>query len=64
MEAINRRAFLLGTLAAPAVGLAFPAFANSGELTLSHYFTGDLGLKAFNEEARQVHQGNRDRHQK
>ena len=50
MEAINRRTFLLGTLAAPAVGLAFPAFADSGELTLSHYFTGDLGLKAFNEE--------------
>ena len=50
MEQINRRTFLLSSLAAPAMGLTFPAFANSGELTLSHYFTGDLGLKAFNEQ--------------
>jgi multiple sugar transport system substrate-binding protein/raffinose/stachyose/melibiose transport system substrate-binding protein len=30
------------------VGFTFPAFANSGELTLSHYFTGENGLDAFN----------------
>ena len=33
MEESNRRTFLMTSLAAPAMGLAFPAFANSGELT-------------------------------
>ena len=63
MEGINRRTLLVGALAAPAVGLAFPAFADSGELTLSHYFTGDLGLKSFNEQLGKIHEGDRDRHQ-
>jgi multiple sugar transport system substrate-binding protein/raffinose/stachyose/melibiose transport system substrate-binding protein len=34
----------------PLAGLAQRAFAASGEITISHYFTGDLGLKAFNEQ--------------
>ena len=50
MDGINRRTFLVGSLAAPAVGLAFPAFAGAGELTLSHYFAGAEGLKSFNEQ--------------
>jgi len=50
MEGINRRTFLVGSLAAPAVGLTFPAFAGSSELTLSHYFAGAEGLKSFNEQ--------------
>jgi ABC-type glycerol-3-phosphate transport system substrate-binding protein len=47
MEKISRRTLLLGSLAAPMAGFALPAFADGGELTLSHYFSGDLGLKAF-----------------
>jgi multiple sugar transport system substrate-binding protein/raffinose/stachyose/melibiose transport system substrate-binding protein len=41
---------VLGTLAVPFAGLAGPAWAQSGEVTISHYFTGELGLKAFNEQ--------------
>ena len=48
MEGVSRRNLLLGALAMPLAGLAPRAFAASGEITISHYFTGDLGLKAFN----------------
>ena len=48
MEGIRRRTLLLSTLAAPVVGLARRAWAATGVITISHYFTGDLGLKAFN----------------
>lgn len=50
MEAISRRALLLSSLAVPVAGMAGRAFAGSGEITITHYFTGDLGLKAFNGE--------------
>jgi multiple sugar transport system substrate-binding protein/raffinose/stachyose/melibiose transport system substrate-binding protein len=50
MTRITRR-FLLGTaLAVPAAHLATPLLAQSGEITISHYFTGELGLKAFKEQ--------------
>ena len=49
MKYINRRT-LLGTLfALPFIGLTTTAFAQS-EVTISHYFTGELGLKAFGEQ--------------
>ena len=49
MKYINRRT-LLGTLfALPFIGLTIPALAQS-EVTISHYFTGELGLKAFGEQ--------------
>ncbi len=49
MKYINRRT-LLGTLfALPFIGLSTPALAQS-EVTISHYFTGELGLKAFGEQ--------------
>ncbi len=48
MAGIRRRTLLLSTLAAPVAGLARGAWAATGEITISHYFTGDLGLKAFN----------------
>lgn len=50
MEGITRRTLLLSTLAVPVAGVAQRALAASGEITISHYFTGDLGLKAFNSE--------------
>jgi len=49
MKYINRRT-LLGTLfALPFIGLTTSALAQS-EVTISHYFTGELGLKAFGEQ--------------
>ena len=49
MKYINRRT-ILGTLfALPFIGLTTSALAQS-EVTISHYFTGELGLKAFGEQ--------------
>lgn len=50
MDRISRRGVLMGSLAIPALGLGRVAWAQSGEVTISHYFTGELGLKAFNEQ--------------
>ena len=50
MTRITRRALLGTAMAVPAIHLAGPLFAQSGEITISHYFTGELGLKAFNEQ--------------
>lgn len=50
MERISRRTVLMGTLSIPALGLARVAWAQANEVTISHYFTGELGLKAFNEQ--------------
>ncbi|MCC7320125.1 MAG: extracellular solute-binding protein [Rubellimicrobium sp.] len=48
MERISRRAVLMSTLAIPALGAARMAWAAGGEVTISHYFTGELGMAAFN----------------
>ena len=54
MKYINRRT-LLGTLfALPFICLTTPAPAQS-EVTISHYFTGELGLKAFGEQMEKGH---------
>lgn len=50
METISRRALLLSSLAVPVVGMAGRAFAASDKITIADYFTGNLGLKAFNGE--------------
>ena len=50
MTQISRRGVLLGSLAVPVLGMGRMAWAQSGEVTISHYFTGELGLKAFNEQ--------------
>ncbi|MES0884237.1 ABC transporter substrate-binding protein [Roseibium sp. SCP14] len=50
MTRITRRTLLATAMAVSAVGLATPLYAQSGEVTISHYFTGELGLRAFNEQ--------------
>ncbi|WP_233873234.1 ABC transporter substrate-binding protein [Paraburkholderia adhaesiva] len=49
-QGIRRRALLLVALLATVVGFSSVASADSGDVTISHYFTGDLGLKAFNDQ--------------
>lgn len=56
MFSITRRSLMLAALLASAAGVAGPAFAESGEVTISHYFTGELGLKAFNEQVEKFEQ--------
>lgn len=56
MYSITRRSLMLAALMASAAGIAGPAFAQSGEVTISHYFTGELGLKAFNEQVAKFEQ--------
>ncbi len=48
MNRISRRGLLKSSLAVPMLGLARPLWAQGGEVTISHYFTGELGLAAFN----------------
>ncbi|GAB4518743.1 MAG: extracellular solute-binding protein [Roseibium sp.] len=50
MTRITRRALLATAMAVSAAGFVSPLHAQSGEVTISHYFTGELGLKAFNEQ--------------
>ena len=51
MSGIGRRALMLGSVCIGTLVMASgPAVAQSGEVTISHYFTGELGLKAFNEQ--------------
>src|SRR5690606_6510302 len=50
MFSITRRSLMLAALMTSATGLAGPTFAQSNEISISHYFTGELGLKAFNEQ--------------
>ena len=50
MKQISRRGVLLGSLAVPLLSMGRMARAQAGEVTISHYFTGELGLKAFNEQ--------------
>jgi multiple sugar transport system substrate-binding protein len=49
MNQMKRRTMLTAALALAASGFAAPAWAE-GDVTISHYFTGELGLKAFNEQ--------------
>jgi multiple sugar transport system substrate-binding protein/raffinose/stachyose/melibiose transport system substrate-binding protein len=56
MYSMTRRSLMLAALMASAAGIAGPAFAQSGEVTISHYFTGELGLKAFNEQVARFEQ--------
>jgi len=50
MDKISRRGVLLGSIAIPMLSMGRMALAQGGEVTISHYFTGELGLKAFNEQ--------------
>jgi multiple sugar transport system substrate-binding protein/raffinose/stachyose/melibiose transport system substrate-binding protein len=50
MNRITRRHLLGTALAAPLALAALPALAQDSEVTISHYFTGELGLRAFNEQ--------------
>ena len=50
MTCILRRGSLGTAIAAPLVTAATLAFADGHEVTISHYFTGELGLKAFQEQ--------------
>lgn len=56
MFSITRRSLMLAALLASAAGVAGPAFAEPGEVTISHYFTGELGLKAFKEQVEKFEQ--------
>lgn len=56
MFSITRRSLMLAALLASAASAASPAFAQSGEVTISHYFTGELGLKAFNDQVEKFEQ--------
>lgn len=49
MNKMKRRTLLTAAFALTTLGLAAPALAE-GEVTISHYFTGELGLKAFTEQ--------------
>lgn len=50
MFSISRRALMAAALMTSSACLVPQAFAQSGEVTISHYFTGELGLKAFNDQ--------------
>jgi len=56
MYSITRRSLMLAALTVSAAGIAGPGFAQSGEVSISHYFTGELGLKAFNEQVAKFEQ--------
>ncbi len=51
MSQLNRRAILTAAAATLTMALAVPASAD-GDVTISHYFTGELGLKGFNEQVK------------
>ena len=50
MITLNRRRLLAAVAVVPALVLGAPAFAQGGDVTLTHYFTGEFGLKIFNEQ--------------
>jgi multiple sugar transport system substrate-binding protein/raffinose/stachyose/melibiose transport system substrate-binding protein len=50
MITLNRRGLLAAVAVVPALALGAPAFAQGGDVTLTHYFTGEFGLKIFNEQ--------------
>ena len=49
MSLLNRRGLLAAAAMVPALAFGTSAFAQS-EVTITHYFTGELGLKALNEQ--------------
>ncbi len=49
MPILNRRTLLATAIAAPALMLGAGSWAQEGEVTISHYFTGDLGLGGLKE---------------
>ena len=50
MITLNRRGVLAAAAFVPALALGTSAFAQGGDVTLTHYFTGEFGLKVFNEQ--------------
>ena len=50
MNQISRRGVLLRRSGHPDAGHGPHGLGRGGEVTISHYFTGELGLKAFNEQ--------------
>ena len=50
MIARNRRGLVAAAIVAPALALGTSAFAEGGDVTITHYFTGEFGLKVFNEQ--------------
>ena len=63
MITLNRRGLLAAVAVVPALALGAPAFAQGGDVTLTHYFTGEFGLKIFNEQGREVRGRHRLHHQ-
>ena len=47
MPSINRRRLLAAAAIAPALALGTPVFAQGGDVTITHYFTGEFNLKEF-----------------
>ena len=50
MSFINKIRLLATAAVVPTLVLGTSAFAQGGDVTLTHYFTGELGLKAFNDQ--------------
>ncbi|MCY3596859.1 MAG: hypothetical protein OXG71_05400, partial [Rhodospirillales bacterium] len=50
MIRFNRHWLLAAVGVVPALVFGGPAFAQGGDVTLTHYFTGEFGLKVFNEQ--------------
>ncbi|CCM78290.1 ABC transporter substrate-binding protein [Rhizobium mesoamericanum] len=50
MFSMTRRSLMMAALMTSTVSFTHQAFAGGGEVTISHYFTGELGLKAFAEQ--------------
>ncbi len=51
MPTFKRRHLFAAAIAAPALAIAAPVLAqDKGDVTISHYFTGELGQKSFNEQ--------------
>ena len=50
MFALNRRGLIAAGAIVPALMLGTSTFAQGGDVTITHYFTGEFGLKVFNEQ--------------
>ena len=50
MSYLNRRRLLAAAALVPALALGTSAYAQGGDVTITHYFTGEFGLKVFNEQ--------------
>ena len=50
MITLSRRRLLAAAAFVPALALGTNAFAQGGDVTITHYFTGEFGLKVFNEQ--------------